>query len=143
MPEPDTTEQAPFEPTALKFVTPEGYRQERVAGSPQEYEQMHNAGWRASWSDFGIETAPSTTVTTLNAPEVPPQASPETYQEVLRLLVAYEQEMRALTARVEALEAQVAALGVPPTAPTAPTAPEPSSESAEPAERAHRRGRSD
>jgi hypothetical protein len=137
MPEPDTTEQAPFEPTALKFVTPEGYRQERVAGSPEEYEQMHNAGWRASWSELGIETAPSTSVTTLNAPEVPPQASPETYQEVLRLLVAYEQEMRALTARVEALEAQVAALGVP------PTAPEPSTESPEPVERSQRRGRGD
>jgi len=137
MPEPDTTEQAPFEPTALKFVTPEGYRQERVAGSPEEYEQMHNAGWRASWSELGVETAPSTTVTTLNAPEVPPQASPETYQEVLRLLVAYEQEMRALTARVEALEAQVAALGVP------PPAPEPSTESPEPVERSQRRGRSD
>lgn len=108
---PETMEEAkPFEPTVLKFVTPEGQRQEQVARTPEEFEAMQGAGWKTSWGEWDIETAPATNVTIINAPQLHAAVSADTYQEVLRLIVAYEQEIRALTGRVEALEGQVAAL---------------------------------
>ena len=103
-------EPKPFEPTVVKFQGEGGQRQEQLAATPEQYEALKGAGWKDTWSEWEIETAPGTTVNVVNAPTVAVSASSETYQEVLRLIVAYEQEIRTLTGRVEALEGQVAAL---------------------------------
>src|SRR5262245_21324371 len=105
----DILEQPPFDPPVLKFVTPEGARQERTARTPDEYEAMVAAGWKENWAEHGVETAPAIVVHTVNAPEIPPQASPETYQEVLRLLVSYQAQQDVLSQRVDVLEAHAAA----------------------------------
>jgi hypothetical protein len=101
-----------FQPSWLYWVGAAGQLLRALVETWEEYQARWDMGWRDTPAAFGVETAPGTAVQVFHdpVPSQSPELTSDTYRDVLQLLVSHQGQQDVLAGRVDALEAQVAAV---------------------------------